>query len=226
MSRETFLARVREAVRAGNQHRPEMPEIAAEAGYVGAGDDLCAAMASEVNEVGGVATLCNDWEQATSRFRELCQQHRVKRVLCWQHSMLDQLKVGDVCQQGDIDVLNNEKLAQLDLEEQRQLALSADMGITSVDYAIAETGTCGLKSTAGREKMASLLPPVYVTIIHQSQIVPDLIDVFNDLEQGGLDNLPSNMTFITGPSKTGDIELTLVTGVHGPGTWYVIIVRE
>ena len=55
--------------------------------------------------------------------------------------------------------------------------------------------------------------------------MPDLFDVFDQLGAAGPENLPSNVAFITGPSKTGDIELRLTTGVHGPGTWHVILLR-
>ena len=65
-----------------------------------------------------------------------------------------------------------------------------------------------------------------MAIVEESQILADLIDLFDALDERGLDQLPSNLALITGPSKTGDIELTLVTGVHGPGKWHVIIVRD
>ena len=81
-------------------------------------------------------------------------------------------------------------------------------------------------SAAGRERAASLLPPVFVTLLHAGQILPDLFDLFARLEDEGVESLPSNLALITGPSKTGDIELKLTTGVHGPGIWEVIIIRE
>jgi L-lactate dehydrogenase complex protein LldG len=102
--------------------------------------------------------------------------------------------------------------------------LAADICISSVDCAIAETGTLLVCSHPGQERVASLLPPMHVAIIERMQIVPDLLDAFAVLHQKGLKNLPSNITLITGPSKTGDIELQLTTGVHGPKHWRVILV--
>ena len=70
----------------------------------------------------------------------------------------------------------------------------------------------------------SLLPPLHIAVAHQSQILPDLFDLFETplwTERGGL---PSCLSLITGPSKTGDIELRLVTGVHGPGEVHVILI--
>jgi L-lactate dehydrogenase complex protein LldG len=116
----------------------------------------------------------------------------------------------------------------LDTSQQREKVLACDIGITSCDLAIAETGTLMMCSRPGQERVASLLPPYYVTIVERRQIVPDLIDAFRALEGSGFrvqgSVLPSNVTFITGPSKTGDIELQLTTGVHGPGRWRVIII--
>ena len=61
-----------------------------------------------------------------------------------------------------------------------------------------------------------------MAVIEARQIVADLFALFSRYEH---EELPSNLTLITGPSKTGDIELELTTGVHGPGQWHVIIVR-
>ena len=63
--------------------------------------------------------------------------------------------------------------------------------------------------------------PMHVAIVECQQIVPDLIDALAKLKS---DVMPSNVTRITGPSKTGDIELQLTTGVHGLGKWRVIII--
>jgi L-lactate dehydrogenase complex protein LldG len=100
--------------------------------------------------------------------------------------------------------------------------LACDVGITSCDWAIAETGTLMMCAGPGHERVASLLPPMHVAVVERQQIVPDLIDAFATLNAT---TLPSNVTLITGPSKTGDIELQLTTGVHGPGKWRVIVVR-
>ncbi len=72
----------------------------------------------------------------------------------------------------------------------------------------------------------SLVTPIHIAVVARHQILPDLFDLFRALMQRGLDQLPSNVALISGPSKTGDIELELTTGVHGPGKWHVVIVRE
>ena len=118
-----------------------------------------------------------------------------------------------------------ERLAAIPPAEQRTALLACDVGITSCDCAIAETGTLMMCSRPGQERVTSLLPPMHIAIVERQQIVPDLIDAFELLRERGLDQLPSNATWITGPSKTGDIELQLTTGVHGPGKWRVIIVQ-
>ena len=82
-----------------------------------------------------------------------------------------------------------------------------------------------MASAPGSERLASLLPPVHVAVIEAAQILPDLFDLFARLQISGHPEMPSNLTLITGPSKTGDIELRLTTGVHGPGEWHVIIIR-
>jgi L-lactate dehydrogenase complex protein LldG len=72
-------------------------------------------------------------------------------------------------------------------------------------------------------RSSSLLPAVHVAVAEQTQIVPDLFDLFERLAERGAQ--PSSAIIITGPSKTGDIELKLVTGVHGPGELHVVVIR-
>lgn len=100
-----------------------------------------------------------------------------------------------------------------------------DLGITGAQWAIAETGTLVLESERERNRVASLVPPVHVAIIEANRIrwtMSEVLELIKDDDAG----LSRSVTFITGPSRTSDIELTLAIGVHGPGELHVIIVEE
>lgn len=87
-----------------------------------------------------------------------------------------------------------------------------DAGITTADYGIAVSGTLLLGCGAARPRSTSLLPPLHVAVIPESSIVPSLAHVFARVTRP----LPSVFTFITGPSRSADIEHTPVRGAHGP----------
>jgi L-lactate dehydrogenase complex protein LldG len=68
---------------------------------------------------------------------------------------------------------------------------------------------------------------MYIAVANRSQLLPDLFDWFESIPADARDrNLPACLSLITGPSKTGDIELRLVTGVHGPGEVHVVLISE
>jgi L-lactate dehydrogenase complex protein LldG len=100
-----------------------------------------------------------------------------------------------------------------------------DIGITSAQWVIAETGTLVLESNEERHRLASLVPPVHIAIIEANRIRQTLAEVLSALSEKGQDGLSRAITFITGPSRTSDIELTLAIGVHGPGEVYVVIIE-
>lgn len=128
----------------------------------------------------------------------------------------------------------------------------ADVGITGAVCAVAETGSLLVDNAKGRFRSLTLIPPLHVVIIRASQIVADLVDLFfpagGDSPQAsapsstvsGLSlppsnptplppcapDLPTNLTIITGPSKTADIEGVLVTGIHGPCKVYVVVLGD
>ena len=96
-----------------------------------------------------------------------------------------------------------------------------DVGISTVQAAIAETGTLVLDSARERHRFVSLVPPVHIAIVRASQIYRTLSDVLSLIRKDK--EISPAVTFITGPSRTADIELTLAIGVHGPQKLYVII---
>ena len=112
----------------------------------------------------------------------------------------------------------------------REVAARADLGLTGVDLAIAETGTLVLVSGAGRPRSTSLLPPCHVAVFDRTALLESLRQVGVFLEAWHRDGRPpaggAAINFITGPSRTADIELTLTRGVHGPKEVHAIFVEQ
>ena len=107
----------------------------------------------------------------------------------------------------------------------RERMIGAGMGLTGVDYAIAETGSAVIVARQGASRLVSLLPPVHVAIVEHGQVLPSLDELFALLrERFGAGDFESYMNIITGPSRSADIEYQLVTGVHGPGEVHMVIV--
>lgn len=226
MNREPFLSRVRMAAAAGRRYRVHVDPVPAGTGYVGATGDLCDALAAEVALVGGEPLLVPDWSTAAESLSQLLRYYHARSAICWEHPAMDRLSLTELLAQQEIVEHRYKTLSLLPESERRALILAADVGISSADFAIAETGSLAVFAKPGQERVISLVPPVHIAVIAGDQIVPDLFDVFAHVENSGLDRLPSNWALISGPSKTGDIELELTTGVHGPGKWHVVIVRE
>ena len=113
-----------------------------------------------------------------------------------------------------------EKGVQLVDVNDRDVPFSADVGITGATCAIAETASVAMISGGPRRRLASLAVPVHIAVIRADQIVADLLDWATALPA----DLPAYQVLVSGPSKTADIELVLVIGVHGPREQHVIVV--
>jgi L-lactate dehydrogenase complex protein LldG len=96
---------------------------------------------------------------------------------------------------------------------------TADVGLTSAEAAFAETGSIVVSSGANTSRMVSLLPPVHIAMVPESKLTADIF-TWTAARKG---SLPANTVFVSGPSKTADIEMTLVKGVHGPKRFIVIL---
>jgi L-lactate dehydrogenase complex protein LldG len=110
-----------------------------------------------------------------------------------------------------------------DAAELRSLCAVADVGITSADYALADTGTLVMLSTPQEARLISLLPPMHLAVVPADRILSGLDELFTVLPNPA--EAASSMVLITGPSRTADIEMILVRGVHGPGKITVIVVE-
>lgn len=102
----------------------------------------------------------------------------------------------------------------------RAFCTSADVGVSGASAALAETGSVVIESGAGRSRLATLLPPVHITLVSASLLTPDIF-TWVAARQGTA--LPAGLTLVSGPSKTADIEQTLSIGVHGPKRFIVLL---
>jgi len=110
-----------------------------------------------------------------------------------------------------------------DRDALRAAAEKADVGITSADYALADTGSLVLLSSTAEARMISLLPMVHLAIVRADRILTGLDELYSTIPDPM--TRTSSMVLITGPSRTADIEQILVRGVHGPGEIHVVVVE-
>jgi L-lactate dehydrogenase complex protein LldG len=109
-----------------------------------------------------------------------------------------------------------------DREELREVCASADVGITSADYMLGDTGTLVMIASPREARLVSLLPPSHIAVVPKERILTGLDELFALLPDPAAQT--SSMVLITGPSRTADIEQILVRGVHGPGQIMVVVV--
>jgi L-lactate dehydrogenase complex protein LldG len=107
-------------------------------------------------------------------------------------------------------------------DELRSACIAAGVGISSASYAIADPGALVVLAGAEEERLISLAPPRHIAVVPADRVLTSLDEFFTVVPDPALES--SSMVLIGGPSRTGDIEMTLTLGVHGPREVYVVIV--
>lgn len=123
-----------------------------------------------------------------------------------------------------LERLPRDQLAQavpgLRFDVSRGTAVAARIGISQMDWALADTGTLVQDSTAAERRLVSSLPEIHIAIIDANKILPDLSSLFAMIHAADTPYL----AFITGPSRTADIERVLTIGVHGPERLVIVVI--
>ncbi|CAN5208861.1 lactate utilization protein [soil metagenome] len=217
--RQAFLDKVRAAVRQGNHagNTPPLPQRDG-VGYQGGGMDPARRFVEMLEAAGGFGHLVADDTDAIAEVLALVERLQPRRVLLGSESIVAKFDLANQLLARDCEIARATELIE---GGGRERFFAADLAITGVDYLIAETGTMIMLARPEQPRTASLLPPVHIAIAERAQILPDLFDLYDCLDPQAM---LSCVTHITGPSKTGDIELKLVTGVHGPGEVHVVVI--
>jgi len=104
--------------------------------------------------------------------------------------------------------------------------LDAQIGITRCEYLVARLGTVMVSSRLSPGRRLTVYPEIHLVLAYTSQLVPDLKQALNNVKKKYRENYPSMISLISGPSRTADIEKTLVMGAHGPKELYVFLIDD
>lgn len=148
---------------------------------------------------------------------ELAQNSKARKIVIWKN-VYPSLNLNEALKHEKIDM---ETLGDNYMRDYAVAKIeNADIGITGVDYAIAELGTLVISSKLNQNKLCYLLPGIHIAIVRKAQLTSIEV-LFKNIASLILEH---SVMFVTGPSRTTDIEKTLTIGVHGPKELHVILV--
>lgn len=205
-SKENILKKIRKAL---TQPVPlPFPQSeGANSVYLPATDDLAVLFAQEFTRLSGKFAYCAGTQELASELKKLVEQQAFKEVFCAEEPIRNSLKQHGYTQFSSGEIAN------------------CDVAFTSCEALVARTGSIMMSAAQPSGRTTSVYAPVHVCIASVNQLVYDVKDALQLMRQKYSNDLPSLITFATGPSRTADIEKTLVVGVHGPKAVYCFLVE-
>ena len=175
----------------------------------------------EVESVGGKSYYVNNKEKSLNIINEITKRFSESKIAIT-NSVPEFIK-------NNFQNENNEILKPKSKDDNRNSLKEARIGITSCDWAVSETGTIVIFSNENQPRLFSLLPEIHICIVLEKQILNHLNDLPDKIKEILLEDksiAPSCINLITGPSRSADIALTPIKGVHGPKELHIIIISK
>jgi len=229
MSREQILAHLKASLASSRQwlqeearkssHTPP-PYVLAPA------DDLAEQFAVELRKLEGKVYLVADDAAAREQIAALLSARNATHIITWGLDQIGLPGLDALLSKCGVSVLDANVQGAARKEHLQRLE-PALVCISGVDIGIAESGSLLLRHGPERPRLASLLAPCHIVVLRRAQLVRGLGEALALIsERYGVDLFTdtSNLTLITGPSRTADIEMTLTLGIHGPREIHVIII--
>ncbi len=204
-AKENILKKIREAL----SHPTPIPFPASEGNasvYKAPQQENEIEFAEQFTKLQGRFVYCINHNELINQLQVLIQQQDWQKIYCIEPLL-----------QHQFTTILGDKLVQTELN-------NCDVAITGCEYLVARTGSIVLSAGQGSGRNTSVYAPVHICIAYTHQLVTDVKDALTLIKDKYQDKLPSLITFATGPSRTADIEKTLVVGIHGPREVYVFLV--
>lgn len=182
-------------------------------------EEKLAQFTANFEAAGGHVVRVRNRGEVSKFIRDKALEMSAATILRQQEEALDQLGLEESLPEAMI--LSWNEAADTDW---RAVAAKADFGVVMADYAAAYTGSITVKSAPHKGRSVSLLPTVLIAVIPVDRMYTRLGEILVQFDQGGREQLPAGIHFISGPSRSADIENDLTIGVHGPGIVYAVLV--
>ena len=206
-SKEKMLKKIRKALLEKRDN--PYPNLEDTPLYEEYNDHLDVLFAGQLSAVSGNFVFCEDEIQLIENLLDLTEKNNWRRIYAWETGLQSLLsKYEFPFYSTDTEFLN------------------ADVGITFCEALVARNGSVLVSNGTAAGRRLSIYPHIHIVIAYTSQLVLDLKDGFKVLKEKYPENMPSMISNITGPSRTADIEKTLVLGAHGPKELYVFLLEN
>ena len=166
---------------------------------------------AEVKKLSGVGQKLSASEMDAA-LKTLVAEQDIHKATVWETPHLRQLGISEILNSLGVELVSPNA-------SKHEMAL-CDLGVTEADYLLPETGTLVLKSSFAQPRAVSLLPRIHLAIVRPEMLRADLHQVFSESKDDHY------LVFVTGPSRTADIELTVTLGVHGPKNLFVWMLED
>lgn len=164
--------------------------------------------AEQFTAIAGQFIYCSDEIQFIENLLQLAEEKKLRKIYCWEPALQELLSTYEYpFYSTDTDFMQ------------------AEVGITLCESLVARNGSIMVSNGNPAGRRLSIYPNIHIVLAYTSQLVLDLKDGFSQLKDKYGDQLPSMISTITGPSRTADIEKTLVIGAHGPKELYVFLIE-
>ena len=206
-SKEKMLKKIRKALLEKRDN--PYPNLEDTPLYEEYNDHLDILFAGQLSAVSGNFVFCEDEIQLIENLLDLAEKNNWRRIYAWETGLQSLLsKYEFPFYSTDTEFLN------------------ADVGITYCEALVARNGSVLVSNGTAAGRRLSIYPHIHIVIAYTSQLVLDLKDGFKLLNEKYPESMPSMVSNITGPSRTADIEKTLVLGAHGPKELYVFLLED
>jgi L-lactate dehydrogenase complex protein LldG len=206
--REKVLKKIRNALIHKSANPYPNPDFEAEI-YKEMTDSMEVIFAEEFIKMAGKFVYCESEQEFTDNLKALITENNWANLFCMEDKLKQVLSAGGIPFFSEKDEL-----------------LDVEVGLTQCEYLIARLGSIMVSSRQQCGRRMFVYPPVHIVFAYTSQLVPDLKQALAGIKQRYADHIPSMISVITGPSRTADIEKTLVMGAHGPKDVYVFLVDD
>jgi L-lactate dehydrogenase complex protein LldG len=219
---------IRRALGRSQTIKPAPLEAFVERGFEESREELTARFISEATQVGALVYRADSKEAVAAHIAQICAAAASPDVALSGSPLLPQMNLSAQLAARQLSVIEATDFSPAEKNKLIARLANCGAGVTTVDYAIAETGTLVVSSDEEQALLVSLLPVIHIALLKPQQILATLTDAVQALAgQHMLRGEPCrSATFITGPSRTSDVELTLSIGVHGPKELHLILLDE